>query len=61
MNGSARVQTIIALIAGTGLVMMGGAVVAHHSIAMFDREHPLQLTGVVREFRFVNPQALIVL
>jgi hypothetical protein len=61
MNGSAHVQTIIALIAGTGLVMMGGAVVAHHSIAMFDREHPLQLTGVVREFRFVNPHALIVL
>ena len=28
---------------------------------MFDREHPLQLTGIVREFRFVNPHALIVL
>jgi hypothetical protein len=50
-----------ASIAGIGLAVTGGAAVGHHSIAMFDREHPLQLTGVVREFKFVNPHALIVL
>jgi Family of unknown function (DUF6152) len=50
-----------ALIAATGLAMAGGTVDAHHSIAMFDREHPIQLTGVVREFKFANPHSLIVL
>jgi hypothetical protein len=60
MNGTTHLLAVAALI-GTGLAMIGDAAVAHHSIAMFDREHPLQLTGVVREFRFVNPHALIVL
>ncbi len=41
--------------------MPGAAVLGHHSIAMFDRDHPIQLTGVVREFKFANPHAFIVL
>lgn len=44
-----------------GLGAMSGVAVGHHSIAMFDREHPIQLIGVVREFKFANPHAFIAL
>jgi hypothetical protein len=46
---------------GIGLAATGGAAVGHHSVAMFDREHPIQLAGVVQEFKFTNPHAFIVL
>jgi hypothetical protein len=50
-----------ASIAGIGLIAMSAGAVGHHSVAMFDREHPIELVGVVREFKFANPHALIVL
>jgi len=50
-----------AFVVGVGLAMSGTAALGHHSIAMFDREHPIRLTGVVREFKFANPHAFIVL
>jgi hypothetical protein len=40
---------------------IGGTVLAHHSFAMFDQEHPMQLTGTVKEFRFVSPHTFIFL
>jgi len=46
---------------GIGLVVMSGEAVGHHSLAMFDREHPIQLIGIVREFKFASPHAFIVL
>jgi hypothetical protein len=50
-------------------VLMAGAVFAatscvaeaHHSIAMFDQSHPVELVGTVQEFLFANPHSLIVL
>jgi len=42
-----------------GLGMFMNPVNAHHSFAMFDQEHPLELSGVVKEFRFTNPHAFI--
>ena len=53
--------TLAILTFGIGLVATSSVVVAHHSVAMFDREHPIQLVGVVREFKFVNPHAFIAL
>jgi len=50
-----------ALIAGAGLMATSGAAVGHHSVAMFDQDHPIQLVGVVRDFRFASPHAFIVL
>jgi hypothetical protein len=50
-----------ALIASIGLVATGGAAFGHHSVSMFDREHPIQLVGVVRDFKFTSPHAFIVL
>ena len=35
------------------------AVPAHHSIAMFDREHAIVLKGVVKEFQWTNPHTWI--
>jgi hypothetical protein len=34
---------------------------AHHSIAMFDREHPIELAGIVREYSFTSPHVFILL
>jgi Family of unknown function (DUF6152) len=54
-------STFAVLIFGIGLVAMTDVALAHHSVAMFDREHPIQLIGVVREFKFANPHAFIAL
>jgi hypothetical protein len=48
------------LVSGSVLAACGTAL-AHHSFAMFDQEHPMQLTGTVKEFRFVSPHSFIVL
>ncbi|HZF39718.1 MAG TPA: DUF6152 family protein, partial [Blastocatellia bacterium] len=55
------IATFAALIFGIGLVAMSDGALGHHSVAMFDREHPIQLIGVVREFKFTNPHAFIAL
>lgn len=42
-------------------VMGSGAAMAHHSFAMFDQEHPKELTGTVTEFRYSSPHIYIYL
>src|SRR5262250_791765 len=37
----------------------GGATLAHHSFAMFDQEHPIELAGTVVEFRYTSPHSFI--
>ena len=49
-----------ALLAGAVLATAGVAA-AHHSIAMFDRDHPIELVGTVQEFRFASPHVYILL
>lgn len=34
---------------------------AHHSTAIYDSEHPVELAGTVVEWQFVNPHVFIVL
>ena len=46
---------------GAALIAMTGAVAAHHSFAMFDQEHPMQVTGVVKDFKYTSPHSFIVL
>ncbi|OJY60805.1 MAG: hypothetical protein BGP16_06905 [Sphingobium sp. 66-54] len=36
-----------------------GAVQAHHSMAMFDQQKKVSLTGTVREFQWTNPHCYI--
>jgi hypothetical protein len=50
-----------ALLAGVALIVTGGAVFAHHSFAMFDTDHPMELQGTVTEFKFTSPHTFILL
>lgn len=43
------------------LALTAGATLAHHSFAMFDRVHLVDLEGSVTEFKFVNPHTFIYL
>jgi hypothetical protein len=53
--------TLRSLVIAAGLASLGAPVHAHHSFAVFDAENPLTLTGVVAEFRWVNPHSWVVL
>ncbi len=52
---------LIALTAAIAFVGASGAALAHHSFAMFDQEHPMDLTGTVQEFKFTSPHTFILL
>jgi hypothetical protein len=52
---------ITALLAAGTLFGFGGSVYAHHSFAMFDQEHPIELVGTVKEFKFTSPHTFILL
>jgi hypothetical protein len=52
---------VAALLVGGSAFAISGSVLAHHSFAMFDQEHPIELTGTVKEFRFVSPHTFIFL
>ena len=43
------------------LLVSSASAFAHHSAAQFDFEHPVNVTGVVKEARFSNPHARIIL
>lgn len=49
-----------AIVAGAVLAAAGGAAVAHHSFAMFDAQHPKEISGTVKEFRFVSPHTILI-
>src|SRR5262249_56662837 len=51
----------IAVLASMALVATSGVVMAHHSFAMFDTEHPMELKGTVQEFKFTSPHTFILL
>jgi hypothetical protein len=52
---------VAALLVGGSALAISGSVLAHHSFAMFDQEHPIELAGTVKEFRFVSPHTFIFL
>src|SRR5260370_24675064 len=47
--------------AGAAFVAFTGVAIAHHSFAMFDQEHPQDVTGVVKEFKYTSPHSFIIL
>ena len=47
------------LAAAACLFMVATPVFAHHSPSLYDKEHPITLTGIVTEFRFISPHAQI--
>ena len=50
-----------ALLVGGSVLGTSGVVLAHHSFAMFDQEHPIQLVGTVKEYRYTSPHTFIIL
>jgi hypothetical protein len=52
---------LVALLTGAVLTATSGAVLAHHSFAMFDQEHPIELEGTVQDFKFTSPHTFILL
>jgi hypothetical protein len=54
-------RLMTALLATAAFAVTTGAVMAHHSFAMFDTEHPMELTGTVQEFKFTSPHTFILL
>lgn len=50
---------LAALLVGAALMTAGGAASAHHSFAMFDAAHPIEIAGTVKEFRFVSPHTIL--
>jgi hypothetical protein len=55
-----RLKLIASLAAGA-IVGSAGSVLAHHSFAMFDQDHPIDLVGTVKEFKFTSPHTFIIL
>jgi Family of unknown function (DUF6152) len=50
-----------ALLVSGSVLGTSGVVLAHHSFAMFDQEHPIQLVGTVKEYRYTSPHTFIIL
>src|SRR5438445_2140914 len=50
-----------AFVAGAALLAISGAAMAHHSFAMFDQEHPIEIVGTVTEFKYTSPHCYIFL
>ncbi len=50
----------VAILAAIVWAAEPGEVVSHHSFAMFDREHPIEIAGTVKEFRWVAPHTVII-
>jgi Family of unknown function (DUF6152) len=53
----ARSAAALAALAWAGAT---GAASAHHSFAMFDMEHPIEIQGTVKEFRFTSPHTFLI-
>ena len=49
-----------ALLTGAAVIAIGAPASAHHSFAMFDSLHPKEISGTVKEFRFVSPHTILV-
>jgi hypothetical protein len=54
-------RQLVAFAVGAAFVAASGAALAHHSFAMFDQEHPMELKGTVTEFKFTSPHTFILL
>ena len=57
-----RMKLHLALLLVSGaLVATSGAVMAHHSFAMFDQEHPMEVDGIVKDYKYTSPHTFIIL
>ena len=49
-----------AFLASFALAGATSVAMAHHSFAMFDALHPIEISGTVKEFRFVSPHTILI-
>jgi Family of unknown function (DUF6152) len=56
-----RKRQAAALFAAGVLLATSGPTWGHHSFAMFDQEHPIEVVGTVTEFRYSSPHIYIFL
>ena len=56
-----RAMKLLHLCATAVLTAVAASAGAHHSTAIYDSEHPIELAGTVVEWQFVNPHVFIVL
>ncbi len=54
-------RQLATFVASAAFIASGGAAMAHHSFAMFDQEHPIELVGTVQEFKYTNPHSYLLL
>src|SRR5262249_36755030 len=54
-------RELAGLLGGGALIAAGGVAMAHPSFAMFDQENPIELEGIVHEFKFPSPHTFIIL
>ena len=54
-------RQLLGFVAAAAFVAASGAALAHHSFAMFDTDHPMELQGTVTEFKFTSPHTFILL
>jgi hypothetical protein len=53
-----KIRLAVSLV-GAAVMAAGGGASAHHSFAMFDAAHPIEIAGTVKEFRFVSPHTIL--
>jgi hypothetical protein len=61
MTKKGDIMRLAALLLSGAFFATSGAVLAHHSFAMFDQENPIELEGIVQEFKFTSPHTFIIL
>ena len=55
-------RLVIFRLAAAGIMAtVAASAAAHHSFAMFDPQHPVQLEGTVKSWEFTNPHSWLVL
>jgi Family of unknown function (DUF6152) len=54
-------RRLFAVLTGSAVIAMAGTAMAHHSFAMFDQENPIELEGIVQEFKYTSPHTFILL
>src|SRR3979411_1211029 len=59
VNSWRRALCGAAALAAVGVIAPGAS--AHHSFAMFDKGHPVQLEGAVKSWEFTNPHSWLVM
>lgn len=58
---SARIKAPVKALAAAALILGGANAMAHHSFAAFDIDSKIERTGVITEYRFIQPHILMAL